>query len=66
MAWPLLSIPRAAAMVGVSLDVLRREIASGDVPTVRVGQRDLVDPDDLSVSMSKLFDGNPQEINHAM
>jgi hypothetical protein len=35
-------------MVGVSLDVLRREIASGDVPTVRVGQRDLVDPDDLS------------------
>ena len=44
---PLLSIPKAAAMIGVSLDTLRREIAAGDVPTVRVGQRDLLDPDDL-------------------
>jgi hypothetical protein len=44
---PLLSIPKAAAVVGVSLDSMRREIAAGDVQTVRVGQRDLLDPDDL-------------------
>jgi excisionase family DNA binding protein len=44
---PLLSIPKAAALVGVGLDTLRREIAAGDVPTVRIGQRSMLDPDDL-------------------
>jgi excisionase family DNA binding protein len=47
MARPLISIPKAAAALGVSLDTMRREIAAGGVPIVRVGQRDLLDPDDL-------------------
>jgi excisionase family DNA binding protein len=48
MSGPLLSILAAASQVGVSVDTMRRQIASGDGPaTIPVGRRRLIDRDDL-------------------
>jgi hypothetical protein len=45
---PLLTLPQAARRLGVTVPVLRRELAGEDpLPTIRIGRRDLVSPDDL-------------------
>jgi len=43
----LLSVPRAAELLGISKTTLRRFIATGALPTVRLGDRVLLRPEDL-------------------
>jgi Helix-turn-helix domain len=48
MAGPLLTLPRAASRLGVSIETMRREVARPDgPPTIAVGSRRLIDPADL-------------------
>jgi hypothetical protein len=39
---PLLTLPLAAARLGINVETLRKGIAAGDVPAVRIGSREYV------------------------
>ncbi len=44
---PLLTIPETAARLNLSEHTVRRRIASGELPAVRLGALIRIDPDDL-------------------
>ncbi len=47
-ARPLLSIPETAEWLGVSVATVRRMIARGEIPALRIGPRLVrIDPDDV-------------------
>jgi hypothetical protein len=39
---PLLTLPAAAVRLGLNVETLRKAIAAGDVPAVRIGSREYV------------------------
>ena len=57
----LLTTPQVAAALGVSPRTVKRLLAAGALPSVRLGRCVRIDPDDLSVMIAALKAPPPRE-----
>jgi excisionase family DNA binding protein len=56
-----LSLKQAAERLGVSKASITRLVRSGELPTIRVGARRLILPDDLTAFIKRNRDGGRQQ-----
>lgn len=56
-AEPLLSVPEAAARLGIGKRSVWRMLDTGELPSIRLGRRRLIDPRDLASLIERRREG---------